>query len=73
MLQTVLGLMLLGPIQTARPVISLAKLCKLPVGKTVIATLATSLSLFLLPLLWQVSDMSKHALHDGEIGSLRQR
>ena len=73
--QLILSLMLLGPIQTARPVINLAKISKLPVGKTVVATLATLLSLFLFPLLWNVSDSGKRQslLGSGELGSLRQR
>ena len=72
--QVVLGLMLLGPIQTARPVIVLAKLSKAPVGKTVVATLATLLSLFLVPSLWELSDLAKHSSsNDRELGSLRQR
>ena len=72
--QLVLALMLLGPIQTARPVIGLAKLTKLPVGNTIVLTLTALLTLFLVPMLWEVSSFGRRTLHDeAEIGSLRQR
>lgn len=72
--ELVLGLLLLGPIQLARPVINLAKLAKMPVGKTVLATIAVCLSLFLVPALLEVGKKGSRSFHgEGEIGSLRQR
>ncbi|KAK9809442.1 hypothetical protein WJX73_007790 [Symbiochloris irregularis] len=57
--------MLLGPIQTARPIIALAKNSRQSVGKTIVATIATLLSLFILPPLYNFSQTNRRTANFG--------